>query len=268
MNQHSSLLYAFLLSVLLLGGTLIPAGGTDRKNDSPWSGGIGIGSRIGPLYQGSSVYGVSALPLLRVSYADTISLGPRGLRVHLRDSESYSLDAGLGYHPGRDELADNDFGTGRDERLRGLGDIDGAIGLRLRTSTEYSAVRLRGSITKFTGRDNNGVRGSVSLGTFVPLTDDLILIPRVGTVWASQEYNQTFFGVTNSQATSSNFEQFSAGSGFNSFRAGITGRSQLSDNWSWRLRIRGEHLLGDASGSPVSKTDSMVSVLSGFMYRL
>lgn len=260
--------FVLFLSVFLV--LLVPAAvGDDARNEheNPWSLQLGLGTRVAPLYAGSSTYGITAFPFLRISYNDRYFLGPRGLKARLHDTDAYEIEVGLVYNFGRDDVEESDIGGARDAHLRGLGDVDGAVGNRITFSTRGLPVTLEGSLTKYWGTDLDGVQASLGARKAIPVLSNLVLIPGAGLEWADRGYRETFFGISRVQASRTSFDRFRPGAGFNRVRGGLGARAFLSSRWSFRAGVRVQKLLGEVARSPVTREETSVSFLSGLLYR-
>lgn len=228
-----------------------------------WDVKLGAGLRIGPRYEGSANYSVSPVPYFNVVWRDTVSLGIGGLNVNFLRDQNYVLGAGLTYHPGRDEKGNSFFGTdlfGSDDRLKGLGDIDAAVGLRLFGSYMLGPLSFRGSLTKYTGSQNDGVL--IDMGMAVPfhLADNLILSPGLRTSWASDSYMETFFGVTPLQSSRSAFPVFNAESGIKDVAAGVNATYLLDRHWFIAADASIKQLMDDADKSPITEAGVSTTV--------
>ncbi|MCE5336875.1 MAG: MipA/OmpV family protein [Desulfobacteraceae bacterium] len=240
-----------------------------EKNE--WDVKLGGGLRVGPRYEGSSNYSVSPVPYLHVSWRDTVSLGIGGLNVNVLRDRDYVLGAGLTYHPGRDEKGNSFFGTdlfGSDDRLKGLGDIDAAVGARLFGSYILGPVTFRGSLTKYMGSQNDGVLIDLGMAAPFHLANNIILSPGVRTTWASNSYMDTFFGVTPLQSSRSGFPAFDADSGIKDVTAGLNAMYLLDRHWFVAADASIKQLMNDADRSPITEAglSSTVGTVVGYHF--
>lgn len=222
-----------------------------------WDVKLGAGLMVAPKYEGSNHYTVFPMPYFAISWRDRVSLGPEGLNINLLREPNHRFGVGLTYNPGRDERGSSFFGTslsGPDERLRGLGDIDPALGIRAFGSYKISPVLFRASFTKYTGDQNDGML--VNLGISLPyhVLKKLILNPGISTTWADHNYMQTFFGVTPQQSASSGLSAFNARSGFKDVTAALIAVYQFDRHWFLSVNAGIKQLLGDAKKSPITES--------------
>jgi len=226
-----------------------------------WDIAVGGGMAIRPTYEGSDRYRVSPVPFFNVTYDDMISLGPNGLSAYWHH-DNLRIGGGLTYDGGRKDSAGNGIFTQGDDRLKGLGDIDSALGLKAFASYDLEPLVLSASLTKFTGSQNDGVL--VDIGASLPykVTDAFMLTPHIGTTWANQSYMQTFFGVTPTQSADSRFSQFSAGSGFKDVGAGINANYRFDEHWFIGANADVKELTGDAAKSPISYSNTETTFMT------
>jgi len=259
-----SLTCAAFLAVLLVSSAALAQDGSSGVK-KPWDVTLGAGAAFTPTYEGSNRYHLMAVPLVNIVYNDMISLSARGLDAYWRTGD-LRLGAGLVYNGGRSDH-DSDFFTSGDDRLRGMGDIDPALGLKAFASYHLWMMDLSAAVTKYTGSDNDGV--VVDLGLAVPykLTKQLTLTPHAGATWANDDYTQTFFGVTGSQSARSGFARYDADSGFKDISVGIDANYSFDEHWFLSMRTNVKQLVGDAADSPLSYSDNSVSLATLLGYR-
>ena len=129
-------------------------------------------------------------------------------------------------------------------------------------------MNISGSVTKFTGNDNDGVL--VDFGASMPYkaTDKLKITPHIGTTWADKSYMQTFFGVTATQAANSRFSQFNASSGFKDVGAGVNADYRIDKHWFIGASADIKELTGDAAKSPItfSSTEGTFRTILGYHF--
>lgn len=258
----STLLCLMLISVSALAQGASPT--TAAKSD--WDVSLGAGAALSPTFEGSDRYHVLPVPLVSITYKDMISLNSTGLSAYWRTG-GLRIGAGLTYNPGRDDSKDDGLFSNGDDRLRGMGDIDAALGLKAFASYRLWMLDLSAAATKYTGGDNDGV--VIDLGLALPYTlfDKLTLSPHVGATWANQDYMQTFFGVTTTQAANSGFARYDADAGFKDIRAGIDANYRFDEHWFLSVRTDVKRLVGDAVDSPISFSDTGVTAATMVGYR-
>jgi len=245
----------------------------EKGSKSDWSFKIGVGAGYSPDYEGSDDYEVQALPLLDVTWRDTVSVGTMdgpGIKVKALQIEgptpqdNLTLTTSLGYFMGRDE-DDNDA-------LKGFGDIDGGV---------TAGVNLEYGIRQFvfeTGiehdlsgdRDgtvlNAGLKYRMMLG---PKQTKLSVGPEIS--WASDDYMQSMFGISNSQASNSTrgYSAYDAGAGIKDIGVTATMMHSFTENISLMSQVGYTQLTGDAADSPIVKNEGdekQFSAMFGLVY--
>lgn len=233
---------------------------------SEWEVSLGAGAAFVPTFEGSNRYHVVPVPLVSITYKDMISLNHSGLSAYWRTGD-LRIGAGLTYNGGRSDSKEGGlFGSG-DDRLKGMGDIDPALGLKAFASYRLWMMDLSAAVTKYTGDDNDGVVVDLGLALPCKLTDKLTLTPQVGTTWANDDYMQTFFGVTSTQAANSGFARYEARAGFKDIRAGVDANYRFDEHWFLSLRAGVKRLIGDAANSPISFSDTGMTAAGMVGYR-
>lgn len=221
----------------------------DKAGKSDWDIRLGAGGLFQPDYEGSDDYEVKPLPLLMVNYRDLVflrgtTLGANAITLQgPNPGDKLQIGPLVRYSFGRDE-DDNDD-------LRGLGDIDG--GVEIGGFITYTTGPWSAGLTLF--RDvsdaHDGLTAELSAGHRLALGPKLMLRSKISTTWADDDYTQSFYGVTATQAARSGMRQYEAESGFKD--AGITFDLdyRVTENWSVTGRVGYKRLLGDAADSPL-----------------
>lgn len=235
------------------------------KPNNKWD--VTVGGGVGAIatYEGSDSYKLTALPFFKITYDDMISLSPRGLNAYWHH-DGFKIGGGLTYNGGRKDEDAGLLGAGDDE-LRGMGDIDGSLGIKGLASYEWGPVEFKGSLTKFTGDNNDGLLGEFEVSTEYRVTDHIKLSPHISATWADESYMQTFFGVTSTQAANSKFSRFTAESSLKDVGVGLGANYTLNDHWFVRAEATVKMLTGDAADSPISASDTQEAFLTMVGYR-
>ena len=232
-----------------------------------WNITLGVGAAMRPTFEGSDRYTVTPLPLLSVTWRDTISIGDGGLSVYWH-RKRFRIGGGLTFDSGRkDDGSGGVFGSG-DDRLKGLGTINAALGLRGFISYGLGPANFTLSATKFTSSQNDGVLASFGVSVPLPLTKRLIVMPHILASWANTDSMQTYFGVTPIQSAASIFPTFNARSGLRDVRGGVGLIYRLNSHWFLNTDASVTRLLGGAAKSPItfSDTNVMVTTMVGYHF--
>lgn len=217
-----------------------------------WAVTLGGGALMVPEYQGSDEYEFMAVPYVDVKYKDIVTFNPfEGLRYNAFREGGLTLGAGVGYDFGRDD----DDG----DRLRGMGDVDGSVEGQL--FAKYGVGATSGEITFAhdlgDGHEGYTVEAEVGHAFFISEARAIIR-PSIGTTYASDNYMESYFGVSNAQANTSRagLNQFDAGAGFKDVSANVFARLPLTQHWSLNGLAGYSRLLGDAADSPVTESEN------------
>ena len=227
-----------------------------RANEKRWPSddetrvNLGLAGIVAPEFEGGDEYEFSLFPLIRVEnfyrfYLRGPALDFEALRLGSQERGGFKLRAGpsLGVAFGRDQ-DDSDA-------LRGLGDVDTGVtaGGFVRLNYGPALLRLRAS-QEFAG-GHGGALVSARLGTFLPIGNRAVISPGVSTTWASEDYMQSFFGVSRDQAARSVYTPFSADAGFKDVGFDVNLGVKLTEHWSATALFAYRRLIGDAADSPI-----------------
>jgi outer membrane protein len=233
-----------------------------------WDVSLGGGAALRPTYQGSNRYEAAPVLFANVTYRDMISLGAGGLNAYWHNDD-LKIGIGLTSNGGRRDYRTNGLFETGDDRLKGLGDINSALGIRGFATYKLGFIVLDGAVTKLTNHfDNNGVFANAGVSAPQKLSDRLILTPHIITTWANRNYTETFFGVTAAQAADSAFPEFNAGAGFMNVAAGVAAAYLVNPHWFVRASADVTKLTGAAGDSPItfSSTSGLVSIITGYRF--
>jgi outer membrane scaffolding protein for murein synthesis (MipA/OmpV family) len=238
-----------------------------REAPRDWDITLGLGAAMRPTFEGSDRYTATPLPLLSVRWRDTISIGDGGLSTYWHHKR-FRIGGGLTFDSGRKDHGSGGIFESGDDRLKGLGTINAALGFRGFVSYGLGPANFELSATKFTGSQNDGVLASFGVSAPLPLTKRLIVMPHIRASWASADTMQTYFGVTPVQAAASIFPAFNARSGPRDVRGGANLIYRLNAHWFLDADTSVTRLLGDAAKSPISISDTnvMVTAMVGYHF--
>ncbi len=233
--------------------------------ENNWKTSVGLGAVARPTYEGSDEYTVTPLPYINANYKDMLQIGPQGVSAYWRQ-DAIKLGGGLVYNGGRED-EDGGIFTSGDDRLSGMGDINGAIGAK--AFAEYTTGRytLGASATKYMGSDNDGILVEAGASAAYKASEKLMLTPHAGITWANEDYMQTWFGVTPTQSANSGFAVYNAGSGIKHADLGVRADYMLDSNWFISTDATVKVLTGDAGDSPIVESDTNGTLMSFVGYR-
>ena len=126
---------------------------------APWDINLAVGAAMQPTYQGSDRYRATPVPLVIIRWRDTVSLGVEGLSLYWHHN-NLRIGGGVNYEGGRLDHETSGILSSGDNRLRGLGDINAAVGLRGFVSYKAGPVYLDTSAVKYLQGSTQGQGGS------------------------------------------------------------------------------------------------------------
>ena len=203
---------------------------------------VGAGALVKPAYEGASVNQAQPYPIVTLHYLAIPGLG---------EIKSSRFDQGFAFSPSFRYITKrkaSDY-----SQLAGLNDVDATFEIGGKFSYTFGIIRPWGAIRQgFGGSD--GVSGELGLD-FIWRPDpvmELTLGPRAS--FASKDYMQTYFGVTQAEAARSPLlTAYSASGGFKGVGAECYARYEISPEWAVVGSLTYEKLIGDAADSPIVK---------------
>lgn len=261
---------------------VVPAPGTSEREQKGTLGEfdvlLGLGAGLAPEYEGGDQYDIVPVPLVDVSWRDRVFLQTRrglgvdfsglglqvpSLGVNVWRTRTFSLGPYVGYDLGRD---DEDSA-----RLAGTGDISGTF--EAGAFVEYQSRSWRLSADYRQAVTSSGHDGSlITLATAYGgrATPRLGIGAAVAVTYASENYMESYFGVSSAQAASSGLPTYVADAGLKDVTGEVTFRYDVVEDWLAYLVVQWKRLLGDAETSPVVDPDSenqfFVGALAAYRY--
>ncbi len=210
---------------------------------------LGVGVGYAPEFLGAGDYEISAVPLVRVANFYGFTLAPFSVSYDLVSHRSANRLWGVKAGPyvaldfGRDE--------GDSEFLEGTGDVGtsvlagGFVNLRYGPAmlSVTGAQDLAGGHEGFVINNQASVRFGV--------TDKLMVVPGLSATWASENYMQSFFGITAAQSAGSIYDQFDADAGVRDVGLNLSVQYEVFENWLLTGLVSYSRLVGDAAESPI-----------------
>ena len=239
---------------------------TAQQSNLGWTGIVGLGVQNGPTFPGSDKSESTGLPLVDLTWNDTIFVNSErgvGFLVRSEDRDGGPLTLGLGIGYDFDERTSND-----DVRLSGLVEVSSSATALAFAEYDVGLVDIEVQISRGLSSDGHeGTRVETGLEANLPLGHRTILSAGPFIVWADAQYSQAFFGVTPAGAVASGLPTYSAGSGFVEAGVEVGVFHQLTDRLGIFGQIEYSNLLGDAKASPVSFDDSAFELSAGIALR-
>lgn len=259
----------FTLPFLLLAVTA--AAPAAQAEDSGVRGHILLGGGMKPEYEGSEDYEATPIAGAKVEYQGYY-LETRGLGLRANVSPLAHIEFGpsINYRGGRDDDVENDA-------VAAMREIEGAVELGAFVKIPFrqllhktDELSLKAEFLADVSGEHDGYL--VEFGpsySYAPM-DKLRIGVDLSTTYASEDYNQTYFGIDADNALRSGLAQYSADAGFKDVSIGVTALYQINDRWGVMGVARYTQLVGDAADSPIvddEGSSGQALVGAGVMYR-
>ncbi len=233
-----------------------PGGQAQGEN---WNLNLGLGLAVEPAYPGASDHHVRPVPLVSASCGDFFVVGPQGLRISLIDVGGFRAGPVIGFFGGRDESDD--------PRLNGLGNISASVTAGVFADYRAGPVDLSMTVRQAVTHTSNGMLGLVGLDYRTPiLTDEFIFDAGPTIEFANGRYNQTWFGVSQTQADQSGLPVYSAGGGIKDVGLHAAVTYLYSEHIMLRLFGNIEQMTGNDANSPIVQDKTQSSIGFGAAY--
>ncbi len=229
----------------------------------------GVASR--PDFEGSDDYELAPLVSAKIAAGSYVleALGD-DLQLNVSPFERLEFGPALSLRSGRDNEIEN-------ETIARMREIDDAVEAGAFAKLSFPSMLRDGDEVslniKWLGDVSDTYEGSVAtfgISYNVPVTRRFTVGASASTHFASEEYNQTYFGVDAENAALSGLDLYEAGSGIKDAGLTLSGRYMLTD----RIGLVGfagyKAMLGDAADSPIISqqgNDAQIRVGFGLGYR-
>lgn len=253
--------------------------------------GIGLLSR--PLFEGSGVRKIDAVPAIQVQWSNGAFISGASAGWHLSGNPNIEYGPLLIVDPGRrgsglrrsplGELGSSSItglvpdpadqavpvaGTGRG-RLDGMRAIDASL-----TSGAFfnyyldREVRLLSGFSYGSGNDHRGALAYLGVQkSIIEPAPHHTLVLSAGVNWANGAYQRGYFGVSAAEHLSSGHPIHAPGAGVKDFHAGIRWNWALSNSWLLSSTLEAKILQAAAAASPLTERRAGVSVSTALAYR-
>ncbi len=272
MLNRSLLAASLFLSLTTLAQAQEQAQGRPPQQD--WTISAGAASLYAPAFTGSKDYNLSVMPDLRVQYKDRLFASvPEGLGYNVvtraPGQNGWKIGPLAKVEFGRDEDGENAFTLdGGTNALRGMGDIDATLEVGGFVDYRWGVVQSRLELRQgFGGHEGFVADANLNYADNVgPVR--FSVGPRL--TYASQDYNQTYFGINAAQSAGTGLAQYNADGGLVSYGFGAFAMMPLAQALSLTA-FGGYDWLGDeAADSPLVRQrgdDQQLSLGLGLSYR-
>ena len=223
-----------------------------------WSVNIGLAGGVSPDYEGSNDYEFGIGPNFDITWRDTVFYKGKSLGAYLIREKGLRAGPILSWTSGRDE-DDND-------KLDGMGDVDSTVEAGGFISYRNSPLRFRLEARQDINSGHEGALVEMSAGSSLPLQKPLAFLA-LGTTWASDDYMESFFGVSSKQSGKSGLRTHNADAGIKDISLSLTAGHRFKKRWRIGGRIEYKRLIGDAADSPIVDDKNQFMAGISFSYR-
>lgn len=172
------------------------------------------------------------------------------------DRQGFSISPSLGLVGPRDDS--------NDPALAGLNTIDRAYEVGAKVSYGSGPVTAYGSLRRgFDGHE--GLTGELGATYRTQLSDRVTLWSGLELGYGNDEYSETYFGVSPSEAISSGYSEYSPGGGFTSAAIKFRARYAINDTTAILGEVEYGKLIGDAADSPIVQDDYQPALRLGIV---
>lgn len=211
---------------------------------------VGLGAAYKPSYQGSDEF--EATPWLIMRDLRLLGYGP-------------DENAGFSISPNVNLVGDRD--SDDDKRLEGLDEISYGYEVGLKATYNMGQTTAYATMRKGFG-GHHGIAGELGASYRFETTDRMTFWAGLEAGYGNDEYNETYFGVTDAEAARTDYSAYTPGGGFNSAAMSLEGRYQLAPNTAITGEVKFSRLLGDAGDSPIVQDRNQPSVKLGIVRTL
>ena len=219
-----------------------PGNESTEDAESNWLLSIGLAGGASPDYEGSDDYEFGFAPYIGISWRDRIFYRGKSLGANLFKGNNFKAGPILSWTSGRNE-DDND-------RLEGLGDVDGSVEAGGFVSYRSESLRFKLEARQDIDSGHEGALVELSGSTTLPIKSQRVLLS-LGTTWASADYMESFFGINNKQSANSGLRTYDADAGFKDASISLATGYSITERWRIGGKIQYLRLLGDAADSPI-----------------
>jgi outer membrane protein len=215
---------------------------------------IGAGIGYVPEFEGSDKNKLTPLPVFDLRYGDFFLSSARGLGYTIVRTEWLTIAPAVSYVFGRDE-SDSVL-------LAGMGDVKGGVAIGGLVGVHTGPVGLDMTVNLGVGSFNGSTVG-LDAWYALPVGPSWSARLGLGTMFATSEYNQARFGVTDAQAARSGYNPYDASSGFK--HLALSGTLSMDLTEMINLGFFGEYrvLTGPAEDSPLVRAGSENQLRTG-----
>ena len=237
---------------------------------------------IAPAQEKTETLELSAGAMLSaISQLDGVLIAPRWSPaldlLYRRDSLFIDSENGIGFALLREQpihlgaMLDYQYGrqADADRRYRGMGNVGGSLAPAV--FIEWEPIRDALDIYANASKAVAGATGwlyKLELSGGLPLTSATNIYFDISGNASDKNYAQAYYGVTDAQATSSGYRQFTPGAGWSTVNALLGFEYRYAKNWALNVQFGQLRYLDKAKSSPLvaADTDFIAGIYTTYRY--
>jgi len=245
---------ALTICLCLMGAAVALADDTKAEEGKGFNGYLNLGAAVVPDYEGSKDYMPAPMIAGKLGYNEFYveARGPK-LRANVMPAVlpfGFEFGPALAYRFGRDDV--------ENDRVDALRDIDstlaaGAFAKIFTNNLLQPGDELGFEVESLTGVGAHRDGTTVSFGpsySFSPL-EKVRLGFKASATYASDRYNETYFGIDTANALRSGFSTYDAKGGIKDVGLSVNATYLWTEHWSITGMVGVTQLVGDAADSPI-----------------
>lgn len=225
----------------------------------------GLGAAYVPRYLGAKNTRVVPIPTLSIYrgifFVDTV----RGAGAEYQTNGGFYSSLALSYDPGRAEK-NSDWRPGS-KRLQGMGEVKGATTANLllaQTLTPWLSLNAEAEFRLAGQERGNRYRLGLESALLQTTASEFTLGANVHA--GDGRYNRTYFGVSETQARTSRFTRFEAGSGVYAYSLSVDWHYDVDQHWTASMGGNVMRFSEKARNSPVAERKTGVTGFTTLHY--
>ncbi len=222
-----------------------------------WAIEVGFIGGVSPDYEGSNDYEFGMGPNISITWKDLIWFKGKSLGVNLLKRDGWTAGPFVAKSTSRDD-DDN-------RKLKWLDEVDSSIEVGGFAKYRKKPFRFELNIRHDPGSGHEGTLIEAGAGLGFPL-DKPWFVAMAQTTWASNNYMESFFGVSTKESERSGLKEFDADSGIKNIGIILSSGIHFRDNWKIGFDLQYKRLLGDAADSPIVDDEDQFLAGMSIMY--
>ncbi len=238
-----------LACILAVAPVVVPASAIAQSREV--SADIGLGVSVRPSFPGADDFKAGPWVVWQ-----NFRYGRAGERAG--EAHGFSISPSFGLVGSRNQDDDDAF--------TGMDDIDRAYELGARVTYTSGPLAGYASLRKGWG-GHDGWVGAAGVKYRTDVNDRVSLWTGLEVDYADSDYNDTYFGVSTSDAANSRYDTYDVGGGINKVAAKLNMRYRINDLTSVLGEVEYGRLVGDAGDSPLVQDRDQPAVRLGIVRR-